>query len=101
MNNMRLSGQRKIVYDYIKEHHGSTIREIRDATNVMKPDMRISEINFQHREEKGEDLIINVGKNRSREVLKALKQPLTRFIWVPEDIGKDSVRMVKKEVLQD
>jgi len=77
---MKLGPQQQAVYHYLKEHPASTIREIRDALHIMKPDMRISEINFAYRQAgHNEDLIINVGKNKYREVLKSLRKPLTKF----------------------
>jgi hypothetical protein len=73
---MKLKPQQQKVYDFLKRHPGSTIREIRDATRVMKPDMRIAEMNFASRNEMGEELVVNTGRNRSREVLKSIREPL-------------------------
>ncbi len=75
---MNLSAQRKRVFDYIKSHPNTTIREIRNTLNIMKPCMRISEINQLWREENGipnstkEGIIITSGRNHSREALKAI-----------------------------
>jgi hypothetical protein len=66
---MKFSPQQKRVFDFILAHKGTTIREIRNGTNppVMKPDMRISEMNFAR-----PGLITTLGTNRSREKLYAI-----------------------------
>lgn len=74
----QLRGQQKTVYDYIKAHPHTTIREIRNANRIMKPCMRVSEINYLWREQNGIDhstglqLIVTVGRNDSKEALKAI-----------------------------
>lgn len=75
---MKLNGQHKQVYDYLKANGRATIREIRDNTfpSVQKPCMRISEINRRSQEELGYNLIGNAGKNKSREVIKTIIQEL-------------------------
>jgi hypothetical protein len=75
---MNLTHQRLRVFEYIKAHPNTTIREIRDALNIQKPCMRISEINYAWREEQGiphstgTNLIVTSGRNGSREALKAI-----------------------------
>src|SRR3990167_2217491 len=91
---MTLTGQRKRVYEYIRDNPAVTIREIREATNAQKCDMRISEINFAHRKEHGEDLIVNCGKTRSGEVKKMIRKPLTRVIKEPRFNANGTVTMV-------
>ena len=91
---MKLTGQRLRVYEYIRDNPAVTIREIRDALQVMKPDMRCSEINFAHRKEHGEDLIVNCGKTRSGEVKKMIRQPLTRVVQEPRFNANGTVTMV-------
>lgn len=74
----KLANQQKQVYAFIKAHPHTTIREIRNATNIMKPCMRISEINWLWREQNGIDHstelqhIVTVGRNGYREALKAI-----------------------------
>ena len=78
MKTPKLANQQKQVYDFIKAHPHTTIREIRNATNIMKPCMRISEINWLWREQNGIDHstdlqhIVTVGRNSYREALKAI-----------------------------
>ncbi len=73
-----LAGQWKLVYDYVKKHPHTTIREIRDATRAQKACMRISEINHIWREQNGIDHstglkhVITVGRNKYNEALKAI-----------------------------
>ena len=75
---MKLSPQQQGVFNYIKSHPNTTIREIRDALKVMKPCMRCSEINYLWRQEQGiphsnrQNLIITSGRNKSHEALKTL-----------------------------
>ena len=75
---MKLALQQQAVFNYIKSHPNTTIRQIRDALNVMKPCMRISEINYLWREENGipnstkQNLIVTSGRNKSHEALKTL-----------------------------
>jgi hypothetical protein len=79
---MKLHGQQKTVFEYIQAHPRTTIREIREATGIQKPDMRISEINFAYQKSLGvaapdlkddsKNVIINLGRNGSREVLKSI-----------------------------
>lgn len=78
---MKLNGQHKQVYDYLKTHGRATIREIRDNTfpSVQKPCMRISEINRMYKDFTGDkeaEMIGNAGKNKSREVIKTIVQEL-------------------------
>lgn len=79
---MKLTGQHKQVYDYLKAHGKATIREIRNNTfpSVQKPCMRCSEINRRSVEELGYELIVNSGKNKSREVYKTIAKPLTKSV---------------------
>lgn len=78
MKTPKLANQQKTVFDYVKAHPHTTIREIRNATNIMKPCMRISEINWLWREQNGIDhstgldFIVTVGRNQYREALKAI-----------------------------
>ena len=75
---MKLAQQQEAVFNYIKSHPNTTIRQIRNALNVMKPCMRISEINYLWRQENNvphstkQNLIITSGRNQSHEALKAL-----------------------------
>ena len=80
MKTPKLANQQKQVYDFIKAHPHTTIREIRNGTfpSVQKPCMRISEINWLWREQNGIDHsidlqhIVTVGRNGYREALKAI-----------------------------
>jgi hypothetical protein len=73
-----MPNQQQKVLEYITAHPNKTIREIRNATKVMKPCMRISEINYAWRERnghphsEGKQLIITAGRNKHREALKTL-----------------------------
>lgn len=75
---MILAPQQEKVFNYIIKHPNQTIREIRNATNVMKPCMRISEINYLWREmnkipkSDKRQLIITSGRNQYRETLKTI-----------------------------
>lgn len=75
---MYLTGQKLRVFEYIKKHPNTTIREIREATKIQKPCMRISEINHDWREEQGiphsdgTNLIVTSGRNQYKEALKAI-----------------------------
>jgi len=79
---MNLKGQHKQVYDYLRTVEKATIREIRNGTfpSVQKPCMRISEINRLSQKELGYELIVNDGKNKSREVFKKISRPLTKRV---------------------
>lgn len=67
-----------MVLDYLAAHPNRTIMQIRNATKIRKPCMRISEINYQWREQnghphsEGKNLIITAGRNKYREALKAI-----------------------------
>jgi hypothetical protein len=87
-----LTGQRKSVYEYIRDNPACTVEAVRRATNATKADMRISEINFEYRKEHGEDLIVNVGKNQYRQVLKSVKTPITKQIQHIEIVNNIAVR---------
>jgi len=73
-----LANQHAKVFAYVNKHPYTTIREIRNATNVQKPCMRISEINWIWREQNGIDhstklkIIDTFGRNKYREALKAI-----------------------------
>lgn len=97
---MKLSRQQKQVYDFLKERGTATIREIRNGTvpPVMKPDMRISEMNLAYRKEKGTDLIMNAGRNKSREVLKTIARPMTKrvsHVEIVDGVAYETMRVVE------
>lgn len=73
-----LANQQKKVFDYVKKHPHCTIEEIRQATMIRKPCMRISEINQLWRQLNGiphstnTKIIGTFGRNKYREALKAI-----------------------------
>lgn len=73
-----LANQQKRVFDYVKKHPHCTIEEIRQATMIRKPCMRISEINHAWRVLNGiphstkKKIIDTFGRNQYREALKAI-----------------------------
>lgn len=88
---MNLSRQQRIVYDYLKEHPCSTIREIRDATRVQKPCMRLAEM---------ERLGVKVerhGRNKYREERYSV-EPIRRTVMEPVFTDEGTVRLVAREV---
>lgn len=74
---MKLTGQHKQVYEYLRDHPGATVREMRDGTfpGVQKPCMRMSELKKTH----GVD-IIDIGRNKHREKMYKLNSQLTKQI---------------------
>ena len=94
MRDMKMSPQQERVYRYLKEHPSSTTAEIDNALCIRRTSMRISEINFAHRKEHGEDLIVNCGKTRSGEVKKMIRRPLTRVVEEPRFNANGEVTMV-------
>lgn len=76
--NLTLAPQQQQVFDYLLAHPNSTIDQIRKATKIKKPCMRISEINHIWRDAKGIPqsekklrLIITSGFNKYREAIKS------------------------------
>lgn len=70
-----LSGQHKQVYEYLRDHPGATVREMRDNTfpGVQKPCMRMSELKKTY----GVD-IVDIGRNKHREKMYKLNSQLTK-----------------------
>ena len=106
---MKLNRQQKAVYDFILAHPACTVQQIREATLQRKPDMRISEINYSYQleHEKGipnlkddaKNLIVNVGRNKYREVLKSVRAPLTRTVSKVEIVDGIAVEKRVQEAL--
>jgi len=75
---MKLAPQQQTVFDYVAANPHCTIEQIRQATKIRKPCMRISEINYQWREENGyphsekKEIISTQGYNKYREAFKAI-----------------------------
>lgn len=99
---MKLKGQRKAIYEYLKTHGEATIIQMRNDLKIAKPDMRISELNHAHQEEHGEDLIVTVRKLKNGEHVKAIKKPLTktvsRFAPYTDENGDVVMREIREEV---
>jgi predicted transcriptional regulator len=70
-----LKGQRKQIYEYLRDNPGATVREMRDRCypGVQKPCMRMSELKKTH----GVD-IVDIGRNRHGEKMYKLNTQLTR-----------------------
>ena len=105
---MTLTGQKKQVYDHLKEHGHATIVELRNALYQSKPDMKISEINFMYQKSQGiehpdlkdmsKNLIINIGKKKNGEVIKGLSTRLTKTVstFVPTETGvREEIKVVE------
>ena len=96
---MKLTPSEQIVYDYLKEHPRSTTAQIDEALGTSRASMRISYINQKARDERNENLIVNVGKLRNGRVLKSIKKPITRTVTEPIYLENGNVRLVSKEVV--
>lgn len=85
---MKLAGQRKQVYDIIKENPGITVREIHRMAypGIDKVSARLSEI------EAAGVQIERLGRNKHREMMYAVGKPLTKKQQVVE--VKDGVAHV-------
>jgi hypothetical protein len=72
---MKLTGQRKAIYDYLTEHGEATIVELREALYIAKPCMRISEINRLY-----PNLIVTLRKKPNGEHVKGLAKRITKQV---------------------
>jgi len=72
-----LSGQHKQVYEYLRDHPGATVREMREGCfpGVQKPCMRMSELKKTH----GVD-IVDIGRNKHREKMYKLNTQLVKTV---------------------
>ena len=75
---MKLTKSQQAIYDYLKQHGEATYRELNDNLFMRKSDMRIAEINHQHKNETGVPLIITARKKPNGEHVKTLSKTLKR-----------------------
>lgn len=97
---MKLTKAQQRIYNLLKERGRMITREIDRELFMTRSSMRISEINHQARGELGHDLIVNDGRNKSREVYKKLAAPLTKEKSVYKYDSARNVMVEYKETVE-